>query len=198
MGDKGLECIRVGYASETKAYRLYCKSSKQIIISRDIDQQENECENSEKNSVDGGFYIDLETSVCEAGGECNRDTTSQTANQNAEINGENAATSGQNCIPRTLNRIAEVNGENAANESDNNETVDERNESSGSSVIHIDSDDDEDAGQDPTFRTRKNPNTRGSNPLNLMKQQTTAMINIRKFCYLNRKRKELFSSTFII
>lgn len=36
LSEKSIECIMVGYSSESKAYRLFNPRTKKIVISRDV------------------------------------------------------------------------------------------------------------------------------------------------------------------
>lgn len=113
LDDKGMECILVGYAVESKAYRLYCKSSKKIIISRDVDFIENEFKNSSNDKVDDDFYIELHSTVCETEGDiCNHDVLPHTSNQIAEV--ENGIIDAE-----ANNEIADINDETTDNDFEN-------------------------------------------------------------------------------
>lgn len=61
LDDKGIECTFIGYSSESKAYRLYCRSTKKVIISRDVTFIENDFVKPNESDKDNGdtFYFDL-------------------------------------------------------------------------------------------------------------------------------------------
>ena len=48
---KGNQMIFVGYAEQTKAYRIYDKSSKSFMIARDVIFYENEIDETESGSI---------------------------------------------------------------------------------------------------------------------------------------------------
>lgn len=57
LDDKGVECIFIGYAEDFKAYRLYCKTTKKIIISRDVDFMEHDFKNSGCNDDNNNDFF---------------------------------------------------------------------------------------------------------------------------------------------
>lgn len=68
LDDKGIECTFVGYSDTSKAYRLYNRATRKIIISRDVNFIENDYECSIVDKDDDTFYFDLQE-IHESGGD---------------------------------------------------------------------------------------------------------------------------------
>lgn len=160
LDDKSKECTFVGYSEESKAYRLYCRASKKIIISRDVNFIENEFENHIESEDDNSLYIDLQE-ICEPGEDA----------EDSHISNDMLDQEEQNQHEHSVDESfhSSGSGQNDVNEDtivSNDQIVDD------STICDVTLDD---VNGDPTYTTRvrieptaEKPSTRSTNPLNLL------------------------------
>lgn len=63
LDDKGIECTFIGLARDVKAYRLYCKQNKKIIISCDVQFLENDFNFDHFSNIDSKsdqFFVEIQ------------------------------------------------------------------------------------------------------------------------------------------
>lgn len=167
LDDKGIECIFIGLSNHAKAYRLYCKQTKKLITSRDVNFIENE---APLECVNDEFFIELS----ESGGEVISNSLNllEQEEQIEEQAGLNVTpflddSAGSEDLDSTvINRDDTI----ADNASVLNDTVDDRDVTIVSDTSVLD-----DTMNDPTFTTaaRINPDvdrrvTRSASTFNLL------------------------------
>lgn len=105
LDDKGIECIFVGYSETSKAYRLFNKTNKTIIVSRDVTFIENDFDNLCGSEESDGFFIEL-TESCKSGGDSDEDD-SQISDVEDLREQEEIATDGQNVVAEAPENVAD-------------------------------------------------------------------------------------------
>lgn len=191
LDDKGIECIFIGMASDAKAYRLYCKPNKKIIISRDVDFLENDYNSDNFSSIDTNndhFFIETEN-ICEPGGvDSDGEISSQVLDENSTQNSANGSE------PRNSNSVSQISENGTATQSNDTSIIDISDESlvsANESGENLSTDvsryemDDADGSQyemddpenDPTFTTRARLDENLNDPETRSKRQINGLMD---------------------
>lgn len=110
LDEKSVECTFVGYSDESKAYRLYCRSSKKIIISRDVNFIETELKSDGERDEDNTLYFDSQE-TCEPGGDDNDSHISDShISETTTPDQESSRAVSPMTIPQTIQRTQREQG----------------------------------------------------------------------------------------
>lgn len=146
LDDKSIECMFVGICDNAKAYRLYCKSTKKIIVSRDVQFIEGETTSTE---CDDQFYIELG----ESGGEIadNSHNSDSNSSRQEELSGNADDDQGD---------VSQSDLDDSNGSDDMNVTVVNQDDTMASDTSTLD-----DTTNDPTFTTRARVDTNAQPPV---------------------------------
>lgn len=151
LDDKGIECTFVGYSDTSKAYRLYCRSTKKIIISRDVTFIENEYENINEKNDDDIFYLDLQKLYEPGEDSCDDDHDDSYISAANDINQEE-----QTPVEQSVSSTAQGNTDGSIIDITDEPSTEEENSPTDSSFDDSIADD---RTNDPSFTTRARVDT---------------------------------------
>lgn len=164
LDDKGVECIFVGYSETSKAYRLYNKGKKNIIVSRDVNFIENDSDNLCASEENEDFFIEVQENYESGGGsdvsnsqisavETPRDQEENDQEENVSVDGNDTS------VSEAEQTVVEINT------SEISVSDDSRSESFGSGLDDTMASILDDTARDPTYTSTATVDPSASRPI---------------------------------